>query len=242
VIVETASPRPYLARRTDGHLVLELATAEVICLPSGALWIVADRVLVVADLHLEKGSSYARGGQLLPPYDTRETLDRLEAVMFAMTPRAVVLLGDTFHDGDAESRLNADDRARIGLVAGGRALIWVTGNHDHSGPRTLPGEVVESIDFGVLRLTHEPGAGHSPGEIAGHLHPCARVRAPGGSVRRRCFATDGERIILPAFGALTGGLNVCDQVFAPLLGGSRLALVLGTSGVHPVGWPRLRGD
>jgi DNA ligase-associated metallophosphoesterase len=242
VSIETSRPPPRPARRTDGHFGLPLAGAEVLCLTSGALWLVADRVLVVADLHLEKGSSYARRGQLLPPYDTRETLDRLEAVTRAMLPRAVILLGDTFHDPDAESRLDPDDRARIGAIASGRALIWVTGNHDRAGPRHLPGDVVASVDLGGLRLTHEPATDHAPGEIAGHLHPCARVRAGGGAVRRRCFATDGERIILPAFGALAGGLNVRDAAFAPLLSGNRLALVLGTAGVHPVGWPALRGD
>ena len=240
--LETPSARQVLIKRGDGRLVLGLAGAEVVCLPSGALWLAADRVLVVADLHLEKGSSYARRGQLLPPYDTRETLDRLEAVTRAMAPRAVVLLGDTFHDVGAESRLHPDDHVRIGRLAAGRALVWVTGNHDRAGPRLSPGEVVASLDFGRLRLTHEPATGHSPGEIAGHLHPCARVRASGGSVRRRCFVTDGERIILPAFGALTGGLNVCDPAFAPLLRGNRLALVLGAAGVHPVGWSLLRGD
>jgi DNA ligase-associated metallophosphoesterase len=242
VSLETSLPRPFLTRLRDGRLVLGLAGAEVVCLPSGALWLVADRVLVVADLHLEKGSSYARRGQLLPPYDTRETLDRLEAVTRAMVPRAVILLGDTFHDQGAEGRLHPEDRARIGALAVGRGLVWITGNHDRTGPGVLPGEVLASLDFGSLRLTHEPATGHSPGEIAGHLHPCARVRVSGGSVRRRCFATDGERIILPAFGALTGGLNVCDNTFAPLLRGNRLALVLGTAGVHPVGWPLLRGD
>ncbi len=240
--VETPRPRPVLARRTDGHLVLGLSNTEVVCLPGGALWLAGERLLVVADLHLEKGSSYARRGQLLPPYDTRETLDRLEALARAMSPRAMVLLGDSFHDTAAESRLNPDDRARIAALAAGRGLVWVTGNHDRAGPLGLPGDVVERLDVGRLRLTHEPAAGPSPGEIAGHLHPCARVHALGGSVRRRCFATDGARIILPAFGALTGGLNVRDPAFAPLLRENRLVLVLGTAGVHPVGWPLLRGD
>jgi metallophosphoesterase superfamily enzyme len=127
VSASTRPGHPFLARRGDGHVGMGLAGAEVVCLRSGALWLVAERVLVVADLHLEKGSSYARRGQLLPPYDTRETLERLEAVTRAMAPRAVILLGDTFHDAGAEGRLSVDDRARIGVVAGGRALIWVTG-------------------------------------------------------------------------------------------------------------------
>ena len=118
-----------------------------------------DQVLVVADLHLEKGSSYARRGQLLPPYDTRETLDRLEAVTAAMAPRAVILLGDTFHDAGGESRLSVDDHARIGAIAVGRALIWVTGNHDRAGPRVLPATSWRASSLDVCALPTSPPAG-----------------------------------------------------------------------------------
>jgi hypothetical protein len=158
VNVEIAPARPRLARRIDGHLTLGLAGAEIVCLPSGALWLVADRVLVVADLHLEKGSSYARRGQMLPPYDTRDTLDRLETVTRATAPRAVILLGDTFHDAGAESRLDPDDHARIGSLAAGRGLIWVVGNHDRAGPRLLPGEVVSPTSPpAIVRPARSPG-------------------------------------------------------------------------------------
>jgi DNA ligase-associated metallophosphoesterase len=231
-----------LAARPDGGLSFCLADMAVVCRPSGALWLVEERALVVADLHFEKGSSYARRGQMLPPYDTRETLDRLQAEVDRLDPRTVVLLGDSFHDAAAEARLSTDDRARMLALAGGRSLIWVQGNHDVTGPTGLLGDVVASFDLGNLSLVHEPAGAPLRGEVAGHLHPCARVRALGSSVRRRCFATDGERIILPAFGALTGGLNLRDAAFAPLMRQPPLALVLGADRVHPVGWASLRGD
>jgi DNA ligase-associated metallophosphoesterase len=238
----TAPPRAALAPRADGGLDLRLADVQVACLVGGALWLPSERALVVADLHLEKGSAYARRGQLLPPYDTRETLGRLEAQIRLWAPRTVVLLGDTFHDAGAEGRLAADDHARLAAIAAGRRLVWVSGNHDVAGPRNLPGDVVAELDLGGLRFVHEPAGGAARGEVAGHLHPCARVVARGASVRRRCFATDGERIVLPAFGALAGGLNVRDPALARLMGGRPLALVLGAAGVHAVAWPALRGD
>ena len=231
-----------LVARPDGGVSFCLADMEVVCRPSGALWLVADQALVIADLHFEKGSSYARRGQMLPPYDTRETLDRLEGEVNRLAPRTVILLGDSFHDAAAEDRLANDDRARLLALAGGRSLVWVQGNHDVTGPTSLPGDVVASQVLGNLSLVHEPAGVPLRGEVAGHLHPCARVRALGSSVRRRCFATDGERIILPAFGALTGGLNLRDPAFAPLMRHPPLALVLGTDRVHPVGWASLRGD
>ncbi|MBJ7411060.1 MAG: ligase-associated DNA damage response endonuclease PdeM, partial [Phenylobacterium sp.] len=163
---------------------------------SGALWLAAERMLIVADLHLEKGSSYAMRGQMLPPYDTRETLRRLEAEVAALAPATVVLLGDTFHDRKSEGRLAGDDAGRLRALAVGRALVWVVGNHDADGPQALPGETVDEVSVAGLILRHEPQAGAQPGEVAGHLHPAAKVRAPRGTVRRRCFVTDGERVVL----------------------------------------------
>jgi DNA ligase-associated metallophosphoesterase len=219
-----------------------VAGAAVTLRASGALWIAAARTLVVADLHLEKGSAYAARGQLLPPYDTRETLGRLEAEAEALAPEAVVLLGDTFHDRRSEDRLAGDDAARLAALARGRRLVWVVGNHDADGPRALPGERADAIGVGGLILRHEPRAGPQPGEVAGHLHPAARVRAPRGTVRRRCFVTDGERLVLPAFGAYAGGLNVRDAAFAGLFARAPLAGALGPGRVRAVGWRRLAAD
>lgn len=145
---------------------------------SGALWLADARMLIVADMHLEKGSSYAARGQMLPPYDTRETLRRLEAEVAALRPEAVVLLGDTFHDRKSEGRLAGDDADRLRALAVGRRLVWVVGNHDADGPQALPGETADEISVAGLILRHEPQAGAQPGEVAGHLHPAAKVRAP----------------------------------------------------------------
>jgi DNA ligase-associated metallophosphoesterase len=226
-----------------GGLKLELFGAHATLRHSGALWLEGERTMVVADLHFEKGSSYAaRFGQMLPPYDTRETLDRLERELAALNPAILVFLGDSFHDGAGEDRLGADDHARIAALALGRELVWVVGNHDADGPRVLPGALVDETTIAGLTFRHEPLPGAQPGEVAGHLHPAARVTSGGASVRRRCFVTDGARLVLPAFGAFTGGLNILDQAFAPLFGTPPLAAALGARRVHAVGWRSLRPD
>ncbi|MBL8772958.1 MAG: ligase-associated DNA damage response endonuclease PdeM [Phenylobacterium sp.] len=225
-----------------GGLRTRVRSAEVTMRPSGALWVEAERALVVADLHLEKGSSYAARGQMLPPYDTRETLRRLEAETAALSPQVVVLLGDTFHDRRAEARLAEDDAARLRTLAVGRTLVWVIGNHDADGPKALPGEAADELDLCGLRFRHEPQAGAQPGEVAGHLHPAAKVRAPRGVIRRRCFVTDGERVILPAFGAYAGGLNIRDAAFAGLFVRPPLAGALGPQAVRAIGWRQLTDD
>jgi DNA ligase-associated metallophosphoesterase len=225
-----------------GSLRTGVSGAEVMLRPSGAMWLEAARTLVVADLHLEKGSSYAARGQMLPPYDTRETLGRLEAEVEALAPAAVVLLGDTFHDRKSEGRLAADDAERLRALGRGRTLVWVIGNHDADGPQALPGETADELDLLGLTFRHEPQAGLQPGEVAGHLHPAAKVRASRGTVRRRCFVTDAERAILPAFGAYAGGLNVRDAAFAGLFARPPLAAALGAGRVHAVGWRSLGPD
>ena len=225
-----------------GGLATQVAGVPVTMRASGALWIEAERMLVVADLHLEKGSAYAARGQMLPPYDTRETLDRLDAEITATAPTTVVLLGDTFHDRRSEDRLAADDAGRLAELARGRRLVWVIGNHDADGPKRLPGEAADEIRVQGLTLRHEPQPGAQPGELAGHLHPAARVRAPRGVVRRRCFVTDGERAILPAFGAYAGGLNVRDAAFSGLFVRSPLAAALGPARVRAIGWRHLTDD
>jgi DNA ligase-associated metallophosphoesterase len=225
-----------------GGLRTRVAEAEVLLRPSGALWLQAAAALVVADLHLEKGSSYAARGQMLPPYDTRETLDRLEAEVRALAPRMVILLGDSFHDARSEFRLAGCDAARLVALATGRTLVWITGNHDAEAPRTLPGEALAALELAGLHLRHEPAPEPVRGEVSGHLHPAARVRGPRGSVRRRCFVTDAERLILPAFGAYAGGLNLRDRAFAGLFARPPLAGALGQVRVHAVGWRSLAPD
>jgi DNA ligase-associated metallophosphoesterase len=227
---------------TCGSLWVEVRGTSACLRRSGALWLEEAGVLAAGDLHLEKGSAYAERGQLLPPYDTAETLGRLEAEIAALRPKTVVLLGDSFHDARATARLAAPDALRIAGLAKGRTLVWVVGNHDAEGPGALPGERAGEIEACGLTLRHEPSAAFAPGEVAGHLHPCARVVGGGGSVRRRCFLTDGERLVLPAFGAYAGGLNARDPAFAGLFARTPIAAVMGARRVHPIGWGSLAGD
>jgi DNA ligase-associated metallophosphoesterase len=154
----------------------------------------------------------------------------------ALQPRLIVMLGDAFHDGGAEGRLAAEDASAISALARGRTLVWVTGNHDPLPPQSLPGEAAPELRLAGLDLRHEPQVGRAEGEAAGHLHPCARISAGGRSVRRRCFVTDGERLVLPAFGAYAGGLNIRDEAFKDLFARPPLAIALGPRRAHAVGW------
>jgi uncharacterized protein len=176
---------------------------------SGAMYLPDHDVLVVADLHFEKGSSFARRGSLLPPYDTRETMGPLAGAIERYRPATVVALGDSFHDLDGPERLVEDDRAALSRLQAGRQWIWITGNHDRQLPPSIGGEVVEELALAGLILRHEPAAGAAR-ELAGHFHLVGKVVMRGRAVRRRCFVTDGGRCILPALGAYAGGLNACD--------------------------------
>jgi DNA ligase-associated metallophosphoesterase len=225
-----------------GGVAAEVAGMTVLARASGALWREAERMLIAADLHLEKGSAYAARGQLLPPYDTRETLARLTAEAARLRPRTIVLLGDSFHDGEGEARLAPDDAQALRTLAAVADLVWIVGNHDAEGPRSLPGAVLPSLSVAGLVFVHAPAARPAEGEVAGHLHPSAKVKGRTASVRRRCFVTDGERVVMPAFGAYAGGLNVRDAAFRELFVRPPLAIVLGARRAHAVGWGQLRGD
>jgi DNA ligase-associated metallophosphoesterase len=228
---------------TCGGLRIALSNVEVMLRWSGALWLEHESTLVVADLHFEKGSSYAaRFGQMLPPYDTRETLDRLDRELSLLLPERLIFLGDSFHDGGGEARLAADDYKRLEGLALGRELVWAVGNHDADGPKVLPGDIIDEAAISGLTLRHEPLPGVQLGEVAGHLHPAAKVSSGRGVTRRRCFVTDGQRLVLPAFGAFTGGLNILDEAFSNLFAGPLLAGALGPSRVHAVGMKSLRPD
>lgn len=209
--------------------------------PEGALWWADLRLLVVADLHLEKGSSFARRGQLVPPYDTVETLTRIARLISRLNPQAVIALGDSFHDTEAALRLSASDRSFLTGLQNGREWFWISGNHDPERPADLGGSAADELAVGKLVFRHEPRSGAAEGEIAGHLHPSARVHGNGRSVRRRCFAGDGYRLILPAFGAYTGGLDVLNPAFDGLfVPASFRAFMLGDDRVYAVGRRALR--
>ncbi len=185
---------------------------------SGALIWPARRVLLVADLHLEKGSAYAAGGRLLPPYDTATTLARLADAVDRYDIESVYCLGDSFHDGEAGERLAAADLRTLKALTRRCAFTWIVGNHDADPGGVWGGEVVEEAILGPLVLRHEarPGKASSAGEVSGHFHPKAAVKVRDKRLSRRCFVTDGRRLVLPAFGAYTGGLNVLDPAFAGL--------------------------
>jgi DNA ligase-associated metallophosphoesterase len=210
---------------------------------SGALWLADHGALVVSDLHFEKGSAFARRGVMLPPYDTAATLARLAEVVARHAPKVIVALGDSFHDGGGVARMGEADRAALRALQAGRDWIWISGNHDPDPPIELGGSCAAEIVLGALTLRHEPQAGAAPGEVAGHLHPVARVSSPAGSLRRRCFASDGARCVLPAFGAFAGGLNIRDAAFASLFADAPVtAHVMGRSRVYAAPLARCIGD
>ena len=209
---EAGSP---LSRGRANHVVA-IAEIALIADSDGALYWPEQGLLAVADLHLEKGSSFAARGQLMPPYDTAVTLARLARLITRYAPRCVVALGDSFHDAGGPARLARDDRESLSALQRGRNWIWITGNHDPAPSPDIGGTFQATLTLGALSLRHLPTG--ADGEIAGHLHPVARVVHRGRAVRRRCFAADAMRMVMPAFGAFTGGLNVRDAAFADLFG------------------------
>lgn len=198
---------------------------------AGAVVDPATRTLAVADLHLEKGSAFAAGGRLLPPYDTAATLAALHRLLRHYRPRTVVCLGDSFHDGGGPDRLAARDRTLLARLVGAHDWVWVAGNHDPALPDSLGGQHVAEWRAGGLVYRHDASdagaAGVPAGEISGHFHPKASVSTRGRRVTRRCFVSDGQRLILPAFGAYTGGLNALDPAIAGLLRPGFRAFLLG---------------
>lgn len=218
-----------------------LASARLLADCSGALvWPDAETV-VVADLHLEKGSGYARHGTLLPPYDTRQTLLRLEEVLNRHRPKRVIALGDSFHDRDAPGRLNAEDRAWLGNLVGAHDWYWIAGNHDPSPPSGIGGHCVEALAVGPLMFAHIASDASFHGEVTGHFHPKAALRLRGRRIGGRCFVGDETRLILPAFGAYTGGLDVLDPAIDRLFPTGFVARILGRHRVHAVPRTALAG-
>lgn len=204
---------------------LHFAGERLMLVPEGALFWPAQSLLVVADLHFEKGSAAALRGQLVPPWDTRLTLDLLAALLRRFAPRRVIALGDSFHDSAAATRLLTSDSARLATLTRASAFTWVLGNHDPAAQAAMLGTVVAECRIGPLVFRHqaEPGA---RGEISGHFHPKATIPVRGTSVSRPCFVADAHRLLLPALGAYTGGLDVGAPAIARLFPrGGRLWLL-----------------
>jgi DNA ligase-associated metallophosphoesterase len=209
-----SGPRANARDRND----IVVAGVTLIADPAGALYWREEGLLAVADLHFEKGSSFAKRGMLLPPYDTAATLARLAQLVARYAPRCLVALGDNFHDGEGADRLADPDRETLRALQRGRDWIWIKGNHDPEPAEGIGGQFVATLALGALLFRHEPSTKPADGEIAGHLHPVACVSHRGRAVRRRCFASDGKRAVMPAFGAYAGGLNVLDRAFARVFG------------------------
>ena len=196
--------------------MVSVCGAILIADPAGALYWPEQSLLAVADLHLEKGSSFAARGQLLPPYDTAATLVCLARLIAHYAPRIVIALGDSFHDGGGPARLSREDCDNLAALQRGRDWIWLTGNHDPDPAENIGGVFLSDFVAGALTFRHLPTG--AEGEIAGHLHPVARVAHRGRAVSRRCFAADQARMVMPAFGTYTGGLNIRDAAFCHLFG------------------------
>ena len=213
---------------------IKLAGHSFLPVAAGALYWESEDTLLVADLHLEKGAAFAARGMMLPPYDTRSTLQRLAACLDHFSPRRVVALGDSFHRSELAGRLSADDREELAALQQGRDWYWILGNHDPDLPESIGGFVCRSLMIGGITLCHQPSLSRAP-EIAGHLHPVARIARRGEGIRRKCFATDGHRLVMPAFGAYAGGLNVLDEAFSSLFHWHLMqAWLTGRTSVYPL--------
>ena len=206
---------------------IHIAGERLMLDPAGVLIWPNAGLLAVSDLHLEKGTAFARRGMLLPPWDTHATLDRLTVLLRRWKPRIVVALGDSFHDRDGAGRLPVRELERLNAIADTCRVVWVLGNHDPTPPAGVGGESVEEFIAGPFTFRHEAIQGAAPGEIVGHHHPKALVPARGTSVSRPCFVADARRVMMPAFGAYTGGLDVRDPAIARLFPRGGRAFLLG---------------
>lgn len=214
------------------------AGAALVPLPCGALWWPSEMALIAADLHLEKGSSLARDGWFLPPYDSRDTLARLSASVTRTDARHLILLGDSFHDAGGPARLDA---CAADLLAGIRAharITWIAGNHDGLSPGALPGATADYLMLGGILLHHDIDPADPRPQMAGHFHPKVAVPVRAGrSARRRCYALTATRLVLPAYGAYAGGLDVWSPVLARAMGATPQALLATSAGLLRVNRP-----
>lgn len=221
----------------NGHR-FSLAGADVVALASGALFWPEVGLLTVSDLHLGKSERIARrSGAMLPPYETRDTLARLEADIRATDARTVVCLGDSFDDLEAAESLDEGERLWLARLQAGRRWVWIEGNHD-PGPIDFGGTHLAELPTPPLTFRHiaRPGAS---GEVSGHYHPKAQLHARGRVITRACFLYDSDRVIMPAYGTYTGGLRVEDQVLQELMRPEACAVLTGRK-AHAIPMPRVR--
>jgi hypothetical protein len=241
-------PGPIMTTRPVSQLPVTVNGVALVADLAGVLWWPERATLVVADLHLEKGTAQGRRGRFLPPYDSAATLDRLARTIQRLAPERVICLGDSFHDRGAAARLSPAEGDRLAGLIDGRDWIWITGNHDPAPPADWGGRVVEELVLGALVFRHEAlacsgtAAGAASGEVSGHFHPKAAVRVRDKRITAPCFVTDGRRLILPAFGAYTGGLNILNPAVAGLFGGPFRAVMLGRERLYAFPAERLAGE
>jgi uncharacterized protein len=225
------------------HIAVELGGLTLVLDASGIAYAPDEGTLLVADLHFEKASSLARRGVYLPPYDTADTLRLLASLVTHYHPKRVICLGDSFHDSFGHERLENATVDGIVKLATGRDWVWISGNHDPETKHNLPGNNCAELNLRGVTLRHEPQFIAGTFEIAGHLHPCARIEQRGRSLRRRCFALNENHMVLPAFGALTGSLNVLDKSYRSMMGfAGAKAVMLGQSGAYAIKANRLIPD
>lgn len=190
-----------------------LGDVELALHPAGVALVPAEGLMIVADLHLEKGTAFAARGQMLPPYETIETLRRLARLVEDLAPERVILLGDSFHSRHHAIEAGSPARHLIDDLGRRSDLIWIAGNHDPAMPLEVPGRMAAEWQVGSLTLRHQPEA-DGRREIVGHLHPTGRLKTRGGVQRRKCFVLSAGRLLMPAFGALTGGIDISDPLIS----------------------------
>ena len=205
---------------------LPFAEEEFVLTPSRALYWPREQALLVADLHLEKASYYAKHGQMLPPYDSRETLERVADAVRETGARRVITLGDNFHDDDGTQRLDPYASGMLESLTRALDWVWITGNHDEHMARGFGGTLTKELEIAGIVLRHQAKRGETRPELSGHYHPKLRLKLHGRHVARACAVVSaneaGEnaphsRMILPAFGALTGGMDAGDPAILEAL-------------------------
>ncbi|MCK0127505.1 ligase-associated DNA damage response endonuclease PdeM [Erythrobacter sp. F6033] len=202
---------------------LDFAGEELVLMKSNALYWPRERALLVADLHLEKGSWYAKQGQMLPPYDSRETLERIADSVKATGARRVITLGDNFHDSEGTNRLDPYAAGMLESLTRALDWVWITGNHDEEMQRSFGATLVDEMEIGGITLRHEAKRGETRAELSGHYHPKMRVKVRNRHIARPCgvvsrSSAGGDRMILPAFGAYTGGMDAGSPEILEALG------------------------
>ncbi len=221
--------------------VITLGGMEMIPDLSGAVIVPESRTLLIADLHLEQGTSLARRGVHVPPFDTETSLALLANVIQHTAPQRLIFLGDSFHDGEGSIRLEDSHRKKLRSITEKIETFWISGNHDPEPPEDVGGLHAAQIMLGRITLRHEPAQLRGEEcEISGHLHPGCSLVQRGRSLRGKCFAYDGKRLIMPAFGAYTGALSVTSRAYWNLFEEKAAeALMIGTAALHRFPFSRL---